>query len=46
MIGSVFIWQRLFGGHSGSHKIDAYIKRLLARPAAMRIGTTASHKTS
>ncbi|MEJ8851420.1 glutathione S-transferase family protein [Variovorax rhizosphaerae] len=46
MIGSAFIWQKLFGGHSGSHKIDAYIQRLQARPAAMKIGTTASHKTS
>lgn len=38
MIGSVFIWQKLFGGHSGSHKIEAYIQRLLARPAAMKQG--------
>ncbi len=37
MIGSMFIWQRLFGGRSGRAKIDAYADRLLARPHAMKL---------
>jgi glutathione S-transferase len=45
MIGSVFIWQKLFGGHSGSAKIESYIKRLLARPAAMKPGAPV-HRSS
>ncbi|MET0543597.1 MAG: glutathione S-transferase family protein [Variovorax sp.] len=38
MIGSMFIWQRMFGARSGSAKIDAYLERLLARPASIRLG--------
>ncbi|MGJ7497739.1 glutathione S-transferase family protein [Variovorax sp. RT4R15] len=38
MVGSMFIWQRMFGGRSNSAKIDAYIERLQARPAAIRMG--------
>jgi len=37
MIGSMFIWQRMFGGRSGRPKIDAYANRLLARPHAMKL---------
>jgi glutathione S-transferase len=37
MVGSMFIWQRMFGGRSGRPKIDAYIDRLLARPHAMKL---------
>lgn len=37
MIGSMFIWQRMFGSRSGRPKIDAYIDRLLARPNAMAL---------
>lgn len=37
MIGSMFIYQRMFGGRSGRPKIDAYIDRLLARPHAMKL---------
>ncbi len=36
MIGSMFIWQRVFGGHSGRPKIDRYIDRLMERPKAMK----------
>ncbi|RZI77925.1 MAG: glutathione S-transferase family protein [Variovorax sp.] len=36
MVGSMFIWQRMFGGRSRRPKIDAYIDRLLARPQAMK----------
>lgn len=38
MIGSMFIWQRMFGARSGSAKIDAYVARLRARPAAKVFG--------
>ena len=38
MIGSMFIWQRLWSGPSERLRIGAYVDRLLRRPAAMRIG--------
>lgn len=38
MIGSMFIWQRLMGGSSERPKLEAYVDRLLERPAAMKIG--------
>jgi glutathione S-transferase len=38
MIGSMFIWQRAFGGRSNRPKIDAYINRLQARPKGMKFG--------
>ncbi|RKG92675.1 glutathione S-transferase family protein [Corallococcus terminator] len=38
MIGSMFIWQRMFGSKSGRPKIDAYVDRLLARPKGMKMG--------
>lgn len=38
MVGSMFIWQRLFGGRSNRPKIDRYIERLLARPKAPKLG--------
>jgi len=36
MIGSMFIWKRLFG-RPERPRIDAYVDRLLARPAAPRL---------
>jgi glutathione S-transferase len=38
MIGSMFIWRRMFGGQPDRPKLEAYVDRLLARPAAMKIG--------
>lgn len=38
VIGSIFIWQRMFGARSGSAKIDRYVERLEARPASMKMG--------
>lgn len=34
MIGSMFAWRRFFGGDPDHPKIEAYVDRLLARPAA------------
>lgn len=36
MIGSMFIYYRLFGGHSKRAKLDAYVDRLLARPKGIK----------
>ncbi|VWX62814.1 Glutathione S-transferase [Burkholderiales bacterium 8X] len=38
MIGSMFIWQRLFGRHTGRPKLEAYVDRLMARPKCMTMG--------
>jgi glutathione S-transferase len=38
MIGSMFVWKRLLGNPSQRPKLEAYVDRLLARPAAMQIG--------
>ena len=38
MIGSVFIYKRLFGGPSERPKIEDYVDRLLRRPAVMQMG--------
>ena len=38
MIGSMFIWRRMFGGQPDRPKLEAYVDRLLARPAAMKMG--------
>jgi len=38
MIGSIFIYRRSFGGPSDRPKIDAYVDRLLSRPAVMQMG--------
>ena len=38
MIGSMFIWRRIFTGKRDRPKLDAYADRLLARPKAMKIG--------
>jgi glutathione S-transferase len=38
LVGSMFAWQRLFGGRSGRPKIDRYVERLLARPRAPKMG--------
>jgi glutathione S-transferase len=37
MIGSMFIWKRMFGNPADGAKLEAYVDRLLARPAAMKI---------
>jgi glutathione S-transferase len=37
MIGSMFIWRRLFGGPRDRPKLEAYVDRLLRRPAAIKI---------
>jgi glutathione S-transferase len=38
MIGSMFIWKRMWGGSPERPKLDAYVDRLLKRPAAPKIG--------
>jgi glutathione S-transferase len=38
MIGSMFIWKRIFTGNRDRPKLDAYADRLLARPKAMKFG--------
>lgn len=38
MIGSMFIWKRILGGPPERPELEAYVNRLLARPAAMKIG--------
>jgi glutathione S-transferase len=38
MIGSMFIWRRLFGAQPDRPKLEAYVDRLLKRPAAPKIG--------
>jgi glutathione S-transferase len=38
MIGSMFIWKRMFGGPPERPKLETYVDRLLKRPAAPKIG--------
>jgi glutathione S-transferase len=38
MIGSMFIWRRIFGGQPDRPKLEAYVDRLLARPQAPKFG--------
>ena len=38
MIGSMFIWRRMLGGQPDRPKLEAYVDRLLARPAAPKLG--------
>lgn len=38
MIGSMFIWKRLWGKGPDRPKLEAYVDRLLARPKAMKFG--------
>ena len=38
MIGSMFIWRRMLGGQRDRPKLEAYVDRLLARPAAPKLG--------
>jgi glutathione S-transferase len=38
MIGSMFIWTRIFGASPGRPALEAYVDRLLARPKAMKFG--------
>src|SRR4026207_505779 len=38
MIGSMFIWKRIFGAPPDQPKLEAYVDRLLARPKAMKLG--------
>lgn len=37
MIGSMFMWSRLWGNSSGRPKIEAYVDRLSARPKSMKM---------
>ena len=37
MIGSMFIWKRMFGGGPEAPAIEAYVDRLLDRPAAREL---------
>lgn len=38
MIGSMLAWKRMWDGPSGRPKLEAYVDRLLERPAGMTIG--------
>ena len=38
MIGSMFVWRRMFTSQPDRPKLEAYVDRLLARPKAMKIG--------
>jgi glutathione S-transferase len=38
MIGSMFIWRRMFGGKPDRPKLEAYVDRLLARPHGLKLG--------
>lgn len=38
MIGSMFIWRRIFGAPATRPKLEAYVDRLLARPKGMKFG--------
>jgi glutathione S-transferase len=38
MIGSMFFWRRMFTGQPDRPKLEAYVDRLLARPAAIKFG--------
>ena len=38
MIGSLFIYRRMLGGKPDRPKLEAYVDRLLARPAAPKLG--------
>jgi glutathione S-transferase len=38
MIGSMFIWRRMLGGQPDRTKLETYVDRLLARPAAPKPG--------
>ncbi len=38
MIGSMFIWKRMWGGPPDRPKLEAYVDRLVARPAGMKMG--------
>ena len=38
MIGSMFIWKRIWGCPPDRPKLEAYVDRLLARPKAMKFG--------
>ena len=38
MIGSMFIWKRIWGAPADRPRLEAYVDRLLARPKAMKFG--------
>jgi len=38
LIGSMFIWKRMWGTPPDRPKLEAYVDRLLARPKAMKLG--------
>lgn len=42
MIGSMFIWKRSWGGAPERPSIEAYVDRLLARPASPRLAAAAA----
>ena len=42
MIGSMFVWKRMWGGPPDRPKLEAYVDRLLARPRAMKFGARES----
>ncbi|MDO9360570.1 MAG: glutathione S-transferase family protein [Polaromonas sp.] len=37
MVGSMFLWQRRMGATTGRPRLEAYMDRLAARPAAMKL---------
>jgi glutathione S-transferase len=37
MIGSMFVWKRMWGAQPGRPKLEAYVDRLLERPAGIKI---------
>ncbi|WP_436623073.1 glutathione S-transferase C-terminal domain-containing protein [Sorangium sp. So ce136] len=38
MVGSMFIWMRLWGGPTGRPSLEAYVDRLQARPHGPKLG--------
>jgi len=42
MIGSMFIWKRMWGGPPDRPALEAYVDRLLARPAAPKLAAAAA----
>lgn len=38
MIGSMFVWKRMFGSPPGRPKLEAYVDHLLERSAGMKVG--------
>ena len=38
MVGSMFMWRRMLGGQPDRPRLEAYVDRLIARPAAPKLG--------